>query len=370
MHTSKEIYRYVVHCLPAADLQFRAFVAEFEVYSKAESLESLTQLHSDIRSKLPSELRDMIYSYLDIQGTAYGDDPIKHFPISVDRGGFDPNFHDNEDLFLYEKTQEARRVFESGTFDSLKPGGWLLNPEYVGHGMARDIAEIFYSVNDFSIHINELREFLISDPTRTGLKPYEYIRHKVTIYVPTTLCNGSSERAWQTTENEIEFLNGLYAQLNSLVLITQQSHISVELWLVTSAQRRLNPEVGERRFYNIMESVRAPIYNLIHAGVNILVIHRYKRNSCTRTISEDPLNYFFMSKEEWETEKRGHGSTWMPSMNFITQEEFDDGKKEQGSMKRQLKKLMKQRWGHEDYEILEDWSLPIVQGSKTRLLNF
>lgn len=353
MHTRRKIHEFTARCLPVTNGLFRTFVTEFEIFSKVEIHNSLKQLYSEMRSKLPLELREMIYSYLDIQGRAYHNDPTKHIPIVVGQGRFDPDFHDNEEVFLDEKLEEARRVFESGSFDSLKPGGWMLNHEYVGQGMAREIAEIFYSVNNFTIRHKELKEFLLLDRTQTDMKPYEYIRREICVIVSTTQCNGDTERAWQTTQNEIEFLTGIYEELKSLMLITRKSDVSIEIWLVTSQPGWNEHLAGERRFYNIMESIRAPIYDLIHAGVDITVTHDYMSTGCELNISKGSLNFFSMSKEEWEKEKREYSPDWMPSMNFITREEVGTRAKEQGSRRRHIKKLLKQRWGHENYRILK-----------------
>ncbi|KAF2442841.1 hypothetical protein P171DRAFT_433232 [Karstenula rhodostoma CBS 690.94] len=213
--------------------------------------------------------------------------------------------------------------------------------------MAREIAETFYSVKDFGVHVYQLEELLLSDPTGTGLKPYETIRGKISVHIPTTMCNGGSERAWRSTENEVAFLNGLYTQLNHLTRLTHKSRLTIEIRLTTSAPLRMKYEQGERRFYNIMESVRAPIYNLIHAGVNVTVKHTRMSNAKTRNISEEPLNYFRMSKEAWEAEKKSHGLDWKPSVDFITREELED--EDEGlrsDAERRLREALEQRWGH------------------------
>ena len=150
--------------------------------------------------------------------------------------------------------------------------------------MARDIAEIFYAVNDFSVRVDQLEELLVLDRTQTGLNPYEYIRGRIDVEVKTSCCNGAFERAWQSTENEVAFLNGLYTQLNHLTLLTPKPNLTVHIGLGTATRWPWVYEEWERRFLNTMESLRAPIYDLIHAGVKV--------------IGHTPKNYFRLGKDE------------------------------------------------------------------------
>lgn len=330
-----------------SDFSDSTFVTEFEKCVKADVKGPLEQLYEKIHTKLPIELREMIYSHLEVRAKTHYNDPTKHFPIYVGRGGHDPDFQSWEGGKIDDDFGNARRVFEASTFEYFEPGGWLLNPEYVGREMARGIAEYFYAINDFSLEVRELENFLLADRSQTGLKPYEYIRNNLSIGIATTRCNGASERAWKTTENEAEFLNRVYKNLSQVMLITHKSALSVDITLSTSAPLWEEPEVGERRFYNIMESVRAPIYDLIHAGVKTKINHNRTRGGSTGCISEEPLNYFRLSKEEWAAEKENHGPDWVPSKNFITKEELEDpDKKRREATKFLLKELLEQRWGH------------------------
>lgn len=246
---------------------------------------------------------------------------------------------------------------ESGSFDALKLGGWLLNPEYVGRGMAREIAEIFYAENDFWSNVNTLEELLVVDRTQTGFRPYEYIRGKLNVDIATTCGNGFSERAWQSTENEMAFLNGVYKRLNHLLLLTRKSEVIIMIKISSSTPYYMRVEQSERRFLNIMEAVRAPIYDLMHSGVRVIVTHHRFCDSHRQSISEGPMNLFRLSKEEWETEKRSHGPDWLPSVNFVVREELEDVNLEsrgilepqevwerRQDLERRVREALEQRW--------------------------
>ena len=282
--------------------------------------------------KLPVELRDMIYSYLDIK---------QRFQVNCGFNNYDANFHSFEGIQVDDVLRKGCIAFEAGTYDVLQPGGWLVNPDYVGHGMAREIAEKFYTVNDFHVSQYFLANFLTTDRTQTGMKPYEYIRGKLAIVIETTRCNGGSERAWQSTENEVAFLNNIYNNLNPLTLLTHKSQISIDIYLSTSSPLWEPQTEGDRRFYNIMETIREPIYDLIHAGFSVTVEHTAKSSLHRRNISgksPNDLNYFKMGRVEWEVEKNSHEPNWLPSTNFVSREENDEIK---------LSELLKQRWDHE-----------------------
>ena len=300
-------------------------------------------------SKLPLELRNIIYTYLDFntKGITYGTQAVT-FGI----GDFDPNFHiSGSEHELDSHLLCTSRAVEAGCYDTYgKPGGWLLNAEYVGEVLARAMAERFFSNNDFNCQVSQLEELLIEDRTGTGFKSYEWIRQKLAVGLATTKCN-ASERAWQSTENETAFLNGLYANLRLLTLLTRKE-VEITIWLSTAAPRWEPNIEGERRFYNIMEAVRAPTYELMHAGFEkVQVNHTTMSTGNSQVISEEPYNWFALSKEEWEEEKSGRGAEWLPSEGFFTAEKTHAsrgvlllGGKEVGTD--EVSRRMKQRWGY------------------------
>lgn len=317
----------------------RNFVVAVEAYVKASSVETLVSLHAMIHAKLPVELREMVYSHLISRTWEDRRCQTTHgITVHISPETFDPNFQQSID----ESLLLARLADEHGTYDIFKVGGWLMNPEYVGHGLARDISEILYNMKDFRVDIFHLEEMLLLDRSQTGLKPYEHICRRISVRIPTTMWKASKKQAWKSTEYENTFLDILYKQLNLLKLITQDSKVSLELELLTTSSSYSQPEAGERRFYNIMESVRAPIYDLIHGGYAIKIFHTNMSNKRRVLISEEPLNYFRLSKEEWEFEKAGHNDDWLPSKEFFPRERLHERTGQE-----QLFELLKSRWGHE-----------------------
>jgi hypothetical protein len=318
----------------------RTFVSEFEASVKADSFPFLTELHSAMRIYLPTELRNMIYAYLlPIDKYMTGDDV--HFQLPF----FNPDFHVNTELPEYDdyhsgrlesEVQTTTESFRAGTQDVHKPGSWLLNPSYVGKDMARDLAEIYYSSYGFGLQIKNMKSFLHDDRTETGFKPVEHIRKKLDIFVQTTMGNGRLEGAWASTDNETEFLDRIYTTLRDLLLLSHIREIPITIRIGTCSPLREPQMEGDRRFYNVMEAVREPIYDLLHAGIELEVWHVALSSNKSRVISKEPWNFFRVSKELWQDERQTHGSSWRPSSNFVTREDCQQDT---------LQQLLVQRWG-------------------------
>lgn len=319
----------------------RTFVSEFEANVKADTLPFLTGLYSAIRTYLPAELRDMIYAYL-LPLDKYMDGNDVHFQLPF----FNPDFHGNIPLSDYDDDDRSGRIeseiqtttksFQGGTEDVHQPGGWLLNSSYAGRGMARDLAEIYYSSYGFGLQMKNMKSFLHDDRTGTGFKPLEHIRKKLDIYVQTTMGNGSMELAWADTDNETEFLNRIYTNLRDLLLLSHIREIPIIIRISTGSPLWSSATEGNRRFYNVMEAVREPIYDMLHAGVHLEVWHVASSSHKSRVISKGPWNFFPISKELWQEERQRHGPSWRPSSNFITREDCQQDT---------LHDLLVKRWG-------------------------
>lgn len=262
------------------------------------------------------------------------------FMVYLQQPLFDPDFHasleyDGLDIQIESEVTTTKKSFVTGTEDVHKPGGWLLNPSYVGKDMARDLAEIYYSSYGFSLDMRNMKEFLHEDHTETGFKPEEHIRKKLNIFVSTTRGNGQMEGAWASTDSETEFLGRIYSNLRHLLLLSHIREIPIVISISTCSPLWEPPMEGDRRFYNVMEAVREPIYDLIHAGVDLEVRHHAFSSSKTRVISKGPWNFFKISKELWNDERKSHGPSWRPSSNFVTREDCKQDT---------LQQLLVQRW--------------------------
>ncbi|KAF2635343.1 hypothetical protein P280DRAFT_473897 [Massarina eburnea CBS 473.64] len=322
-------------CKNALQKAHEAFLEEFEKCVKQDSKTDLEAMYDLMSEKLPLEIRHMIYEDVIF-------DLRRYFRGSYCYGQDQYNTNFQSDGTAYELVlQNGRHAFHTGTYDGLQPGGWALNEEYVGQRMAREMAEICYSKKNFTVpEIGYLEELLCHDRTGTGLKPYEFIQGKFTLGITTTKCNGG-ERIWRTTENEFAYLNNLYRQLNNLKLLTRTSELDIEISLRTSAPIRYTEIEGERRFLNIMEAVRAPLYDLIHKGVK-MTISQFTVSTVKKTlISNGPKNYFKLTREEWEAEKATHGEGWLPSEHFVSAEELTESETDS-----RIRRLLRKRWGH------------------------
>lgn len=317
----------------------RIFISEFEASAKAVSFPFLTQLHSAMQTYLPRELRDMIYAYLfpNDQGIMTGD--LVRFPAPV----FNRDFFVNTELpdehhyntWLESEIEVTNRSFQAGTQNVDKPGGWLLDASYVSKDMARDLAEIYYSSYGFELRIPKMKAFLHDDPTKTGFKPVEHIRKHLDIFVETTMSAGQMENAWASTANETEFLDRIYTTLKDLLLLSHIREIPITMRIGTCSPLHESQMEGDRRFYNVMEAIREPIYDMLHAGVNLEVSHISFATSKVRIISNEPCNFFRLGKEMWQNERQTHGPSWRPSSNFVTRENCQQGT---------LQQLLAQRW--------------------------
>lgn len=241
--------------------------------------------------------------------------------VYVSSGYYDPSDCVVECERTHKDFRLAFYAYHAGTYDILKVGGWMLNPQYVGHTMSRDVAEIFYSTKNFYLDVCDVEDFLLCDRKQAGLKPCNYIRHNISIMVRT---DGEEERTWWYAEDEIAFLNNIHKQLSFLTLITHKSEVSINLRLLTSRSYRGTRSPQDRELYNILESVRTPIYDLIHSGFNISVILAYICHGREEDVIKGHWNYFSMSKANWEAEKCRRDADWLPSMEFIMDEDLED----------------------------------------------
>lgn len=288
----KENYRLKAEATKA----YYALLADWDTYYKQYHAQSLMELHTAMRSKMPIEIRNMVYHRLCKKPNTW--------PVSIGQTRHNPNFQSfRPESAIEAEWHYAQEALSASTCDVHKPGGWLLNPEYVGSDMAREAAEVFYSMNEVWVSHESLSEFLTFDRTQSGFKPYEYVRGALEVHISTTCGNGDNERAWSNTENETTFLNGIYTNLNALTRVKRKQQLHANIRLCKGAPLHATQYTGERRFYNIMEVMRSPIYDLIHGGVKVDVEHMKASNHSRRSFTEGEANHFGMKKSAWEEEQ-------------------------------------------------------------------
>jgi hypothetical protein len=327
----KEEYRMKAEATKA----YYALLAEWDTYYKQYHAQSLMELYAAMKSQLPIEIRNMVYHQLCKNPNTWS--------VAIGQTRHNPNFQSfRPESAIQAEWHYAQEALSASTRDVHKPGGWLLNPEYVGSDMAREAAEVFYSMNEFCVSHESLSDFLTFDRTQSGFKPYEYVRGTLQVHITTTCGNGHNERAWSNTEHETAFLNGIYINLDALTLVKRKQQLHVKIRLYTGAPLHATRYNGERRFYNIMEAVRSPIYDLIHAGVKVDVEHVKASSHSRRSFTEGEANHFRMEKSVWEEEKEkeGRGPEWLPAGNYISRELLDEiGESE-------LTRRLVKRWNH------------------------
>ncbi|KAI4675295.1 uncharacterized protein J4E84_010187 [Alternaria hordeiaustralica] len=222
---------------------------------------------------------------------------------------------------------------------------------YVGVEVAREAAEFYYSQQHIIAKFQTLRETLTRDIFHLGVKPYMHIQtlhvrinnDKISDCLVTKagadghgrlIENAAME---QSVAQEKRNLNDLYQKLEAgfALLQAKREPSSLKLCIIIKMSgynddyyEETQEDVTsrrdyERRFMNVLETIRKPVYDMIHAGCNVEVKFepeldegyedRYWGDGTDGGIESDSdedtdvymrLNLtpalFHLSKEEWE----------------------------------------------------------------------
>ncbi|KAI4660672.1 uncharacterized protein J4E78_005377 [Alternaria triticimaculans] len=269
-------------------------------------------------SKLPRELRDIVYGYA-----------IKEpFLIRV------PDFQQLKNA----EVPSTKRIYSQF---------------YVGVEVAREVAEYYYSKQYIIAKFQTLRETLTQDVFHLGVKPYMHTRElhvlinndKISgclvkeagadangrlienVYVENCIAQekGNLDDLYQKLEAGFALFKGeREPSLLKLRIIIKMSGYSHAYYEHTQEGVTAMRDY-ERRFMNMLETIRKPVYDMIHAGCNVEVkfekemisaVDRYWGDGTDSGIESDSdeetdiymrLNLtpalFHLSKEEWEKEK-------------------------------------------------------------------
>jgi hypothetical protein len=136
-----------------------------------------------------------------------------------------------------------------------------MNPAFVGVEVAKEIAEVYYSRNRF--HIDwEIRipDFIKGVPFKIGVDPAKNLR-RLTGLVDLT-SNGI------THDEEVAQLQRLLTNLLPLTLIKRKDLLEVEIRHTTAYHKRSPRGV---RMLNLLETIRIPIYFLLHHGAKVIL---------------------------------------------------------------------------------------------------
>ncbi|KAJ4288988.1 hypothetical protein N0V90_011330 [Kalmusia sp. IMI 367209] len=269
---------------------------------------------------LPREIRDMVYSHLIL---ALRLDPDKK--IIVD---------------CYDPMKEYRHDDYFNKQEDLQPNSWVMDPTFVGEKMAREIAQIYYKNQVFRFDsLPSLPYVLNDDPFNLELRPAAYIRN---ISVKCSHYRGAI----------------LHERLMPLLSIERKNVLRVEIhleanYILSQSDTRRN-RLNRIHMLNLLEALRLPVYNLIHAGSKVMVLQRNKRQGPpleselervltpyvdSENISSPIVNFFQLSAREWDLEKFRVG--------IYDIEEFQLPVKET-TPEVQVTNALKQRWGQEE----------------------
>ncbi|KAI4924888.1 uncharacterized protein J4E92_006924 [Alternaria infectoria] len=229
----------------------------------------------------------------------------------------------------------------------------IYSQHYVGVEVAREAAEYYYSQQHIIAKFQTLRETLTRDIFHLGVKPYMHIR---TLHVRINndkisgclVKEAGADANGRLIENvyvenciaqEKGNLNDLYQKLEAgfalfkgkrepsllkLRIIIKMSGYSNAYYEHTQEGVTAMRDY-ERRFINMLETIRKPVYDMIHAGCNVEVkfekevisaVDRYWGDGTDSGIGSDSDEdtdvymrldltpaLFHLSKEDWEKEK-------------------------------------------------------------------
>lgn len=180
-----------------------------------------------------------------------------------------------------------------------------MDPAFVGPAMAREVTEVYFSRNKFCFTgPSELKETLLCDPFSTGSKAYQYIRNlQVTIRVE----DGAHEE-----------LEHCYDCFRPLLLVDRKDRLNVSIQILSEFTRPPTYD-DEQDMVNVLEALRYPVYELLHAGSTVDIQQYDGDESDQENLGDRKLcspdqpaaNFFQLTAEEWEnvsatTARRGH----------------------------------------------------------------
>lgn len=213
--------------------------------------------------KLPRELRDIIYAYactteyrIREKGhkygwlKEYGAEPSATSGINIDGNGAPCvrlGIHGEDNLapsLLRNATR--RKIMVENEMLTL---AYFLDPDCVNRTVLQEPTAVYYSENHFLVDHYSLKWFL-NKRHRHGPIPGEHVR-KLTVVLD---WEGMARSSWSEFRFEITSIPTL--QEVTLILLSS------------------GPEHGKTRiFYNMLEGLRLPVYQLMEDGIKVYVEH-------------------------------------------------------------------------------------------------
>lgn len=289
---------------------------EFERQLEQHARADCKQLASMMHTKLPLELRELIYQYLYLE-----DGPIPvgsyHFTIYVPEPlrseSNNPPAHSEPFIIMPEEATRQDHSIERDE-NIVYPDSRLLDPRYLGHVVARDASMYYYKSNTFTVCTleNALSDFLFRDPIHNfigaetnpesaeplGLIPIDHIRN-LEIRVKYEHYFTYLTFYEELHNGEKTLIQGIFDALHdfsSRISPAVASQLHVEICMM-SASIPLRNNLNERTHMNVLEAIRVPVYMLKHdLGAAIKVIHHDEYCS---PFPKDKTGIFQLSKDQW-----------------------------------------------------------------------
>ena len=268
-----------------------------DIIAKAECLAVATAFYD---RKLPREIRDLVYF---------------HLVCDLSEGMVRIGYSRAPSYFDYDDFDDEHGYY--GESKDMQPSSYAMNPAFVGMEMAKEIAAVYWSKNSFMFTTqNELRHALTTDHFGLDVSPFDHIREFVVQVEHHFNANPPpDEESW---------LHKRFDALQTMCMVKKKDLLKVEIRLSTDFDDPADIE-DERCMFNLLEMLRYPVYELLHAGSEVRIeqyngeedslqedvgdrfLTIYSRS--WRKENKPELDFFQMSAEEWEKVRRFYMTT-------------------------------------------------------------
>ena len=160
----------------------------------------------------------------------------------------------------------------------------LMHPSRVGDEIVQNVARVYYRTSHFVVVDaledpgNPLERILVDPPYSLNIRPYEHIR-EITINIE-----------FDCVPTDKNLLSKPYHTLKQLDRIPNKDRLHLHFHLNTQFT---DNNACEHSFSSLLEAVRYPLYDLIHANCNVSFTHR---NGLESAYIRDQERYHIPSK--------------------------------------------------------------------------
>ncbi|KAH6868351.1 hypothetical protein BKA58DRAFT_459082 [Alternaria rosae] len=170
----------------------------------------------------------------------------------------------------------------SGESLHMQPKSWAMDPAYFGEHVAQELTESYYNINSFYItSAQETSKLFRADPFKLGTRPYQFIRK---FMLALNLCEAElqSEDELATIRKHLQDFELLPAKRKHEICIRLETSFQLGQILLGGSRFRYPYDMEhERVILNVLESIRRPVYDLIHRGKSIRVFQVNLDEMCT-----------------------------------------------------------------------------------------